>query len=145
MSHNPYVRDSAAQAHEKVARKQASATKTEFVARWKKMTANMEARLASAGITIDEEPEPDMSGIPVVDYGRRVQVPTNRQAYIPALLLINDIYAAEADLISSSVRAVQEHDLLLRQDSKNAESPGLFASAQDQAITIQGIVDATRA
>ena len=145
MSRNPYVRDAAAQAHEKVAREQASTTKQEFVARWNKMSANLEARLTSAGITIDEGPEPDMSGIPVVDYGRRVQVPTNVPANIPALRMIDEIFAAEADLINSSVRSLQEYDLLHCQDPQNGGSPGLFASAQDKAIAIQGIVDGTRA
>ena len=106
------------------------------------MPADVEAQLAAAGTTLDGEPAPDMTGIAVVDYDCRLQVPTNRPMNIPALEMIDKIYASEADLLNTTARAVQEYDLRFCQDS---EPPGLYASAGDKALAIQGMVDAVRA
>lgn len=142
MSRNPYIRDAAAQAQEKVASQQATTARREFMARWNKMSADVETQLAAAGIALDDEPEPDTIGIPVVNHGRRFEVPTNVPVNVPALEMIDKIYASEADLLNTTARAVQEYDLRFCQDS---EPPGLYASAGDKALAIQGMVDAVRA
>jgi hypothetical protein len=118
MSHNPYFRNAAAQAQEKVASMQATMARREFMARWNKMRADVEAQLAAAGTTLDGEPAPDMTGIAVVDYDCRLQVPINRPMNIPALEMIDKIYASEADLLNTTARAVQEYDLRFCQDGE---------------------------
>ena len=85
MSGNPYVPDAATRAHEKAASKEARSARQDFVAGLSKITADMEAKLAVAGITVDDEPEPDMTGIPVVDYGRRVEMTTVMPVNIAAV------------------------------------------------------------
>lgn len=103
MSGNPYVPDAATRAHEKAASKEARSARQDFVAGLSKITADMEAKLAVAGITVDDEPEPDMTGIPVVDYGRRVEMTTVMPVNIAAVQAISEIYASEAALINNTV------------------------------------------
>jgi hypothetical protein len=91
MSSNPLVSDSATRAQEKVASQQASKARTDFAARLSKMAADWEARLVLAGITVEDEPEPDMTGIPAVDYSRRVEMTTAMPVNIPTASALNRV------------------------------------------------------
>ena len=143
MSGNPDVPDNATRAHEKVASKEARRARQEFMTGFSKIVADMEAKLAAAGITVDDEPEPDMTGIQVVDYSRHVAVPVAAgvPVNVAAADAIGKIYASEANLINNTVRVVQEYQQLFCQ---GPEDPPLFASAQEQALTIQAFVDHQR-
>jgi hypothetical protein len=140
MSGNPYVPDTASRAHEKVASKEARRARQEFMAGWNEMATDWETKLAAAGITVDDEPEPDMTGIQVVDYSRRVEMSTGIPVNIPAVQAISSVYASEANLINATTRAVQEYQKLFCQDPENQ----LFASAQEQALLTKAYVDRQR-
>lgn len=140
MSANPYVHDNATRAHEKAASEEARRARQEFMAGWNEIAADWEAKLVAAGITVDDEPEPDMTGIQVVDYGRRVEMPVGIPVNIPAAQATSSVYVSEADLINTTTRAVQEYQKLFGQDPKDQ----LFASAQEQALLTRAYVDHQR-
>jgi hypothetical protein len=141
MSGNPYVPDAASRAHEKAASKEeVRKARQEFMAGWNEMAADFEAKLAAAGITVDDEPEPDMTGIQIVDYSRRVEMPAGIPVNIPAVQAISTVYASKAVLVNATTRAVQEYQKLFCQDPENQ----LFASAQEQAFLTKAYVDHQR-
>jgi hypothetical protein len=140
MSGNPYVPDAATRAHEKSASEKERGAREGFMARWNKMAADWEARLVAAGITVDDEPEPDMTGLPAVNYSRRVELSTSVPFNIPALESLKKVYASEVALINSTTRAFQEFQVLFCKEG----DPQLFASAQEEALMTTAFVDRQR-
>jgi hypothetical protein len=140
MSRNPYVPDAATQAHEKSASEKECGARKRFMARWNKMAADWEAKLAAAGVVVDDEPEPDMTGIPAVDYSRRLELPTGMPVNIPAVESLSRVYASEANLINTTTRGVQEYQALFCQEGE----PQMFKSAQEEALVIKAFVDHQR-
>jgi hypothetical protein len=140
MSGNPFVPDAASRAHEKVASEEARRARQEFMTGWNEIAADWEAKLVAAGITVDDEPEPDMTGIQVFDYSRRVEMSTGVPVNIPAVQAISSVYASEAGLINATTRAIQEYQKLFGQDPEDQ----LFASAQEQALWTKAYVDHQR-
>jgi hypothetical protein len=141
MADNNYVPDNATRAHEKVASNEARRAREEFMTGWNKMAADWEDKLAAAGITVEDEPEPDMTGIQAVDYTRRVEMPTGMPVNVAAAEALSNVYATEANLINTTTRAVQEYQKLF---CSGPEDPALFASAEEEAQMTKAFVDHQR-
>ena len=145
MSTNPYVRDAVAQAHAKVASEEVRRAEQEFMTRWNKMSSDMEDRLAAAGIKIDDEPEPDMTETPLIDYMRRIELhlPAGIPANVQVVENIDRAYTSEADLLNTTAKAVRDYSARFGHD---AELPEPFGnSALNQENRIQAMVDDRRA
>jgi len=143
MSRNPYVHDAEAQAHAKVAMEKVRGAEQEFMQRCNKMSSDMEDRLAAAGIVVDDEDEPDVPGIPSVNYGRRVELPAGIPANVPVVEMIDRAYATEANLLNTTAQAVRDYSARF---GSGVEIPGPFgSSALSQEQRIQAMVDDRRA
>lgn len=143
MSRNPNPNNSAMQAFEKEAEAQADEARQEIINTFDRMAAHCREWLAANGEPQDSGPVPGMSDIHFADYTRRVQMQTNVPANVEDLQSLNNVYAAEGNLLNNTQRALLDYHLRFGKDpEKPASTPvaEVVRTMQAFAAKVRGYV-----
>ena len=127
MSQDTRARNSAMQAFEKAAEAGANEARQKTIESFDRMATHCKEWLAANGEPQDSGPVPGVSDIHLADYTRRFKVPTNVPANVEDLQSLNEVYAAEGNLLNNTQRALLDFH---RRFGQNTENPAYSPVAE---------------
>jgi len=143
MPHDTHTHDSAMQAFEKAAEAEGDEARQEIIESFDRMAAHCKQWLVANGEPSDSGPVPDMSDVNLVDHTRGVVLPTNVPANVEDLQSLNDVYAAEGNLLNNTQRTLLDYHLRFGKDpDKPASTPvaEVVRTMQAFAAKVRGYV-----